>query len=226
MKPDGYKLIKFKERILDFLAEGTYQHTVTAFWEYVLLLKICYKILEKDKQRHIHDHHLYNGYRELSELYYVDGYDSEGDFSERMSTLMEKIYSEYQLKYGSDSNVSLTSPQVTEILYKHDVKSLKKILLNYLKNKDVLWLLFDNIDNGWPTSGLEHEDLLLIRALIDATRKIERQFHNDDLRVRTVVFLRNDVYELLIKETSDRGKEASVILDWTDADLLREVPLL
>lgn len=223
LKPDGYKLIKFKERILQFLAEGTYQHTITAFWEYVLLLEICYKILEKDRQRHIHDHLLYQGYRELSDLYYVEDYDYEGDFSERMSMLMEKIYSEYQSKYGSVENISLSSSQLTELLYKHDVKNLKQILARYLKNKQILWLLFDNIDNGWPTSGLKHEDLLMIRALIDATRKIERQFSSPDLKIRSVVFLRNDVYELLVKETSDRGKEASVILDWTDGDLLREL---
>lgn len=223
LKPDGYKLIKFKERILQFLAEGTYQHTITAFWEYVLLLEICYKILEKDKQRHIHDHRLYDGYRELSELYHEEDYDSEGDFSERMSMLMEKIYSEYQLKYGSDKSVNLSSSEVTELLYKHDVKKLKLQLGRYLENKQILWLLFDNIDNGWPTSGLQHEDLLMIRALIDATRKIERQFSSTNLKVRSVVFLRNDVYELLVKETSDRGKEASVVLDWTDSDLLREL---
>jgi hypothetical protein len=223
LKPDGYKLIKFKERILQFLAEGTYQHTITAFWEYVLLLEICYKILEKDKQRHIHDHSLYDGYRRLADLYRVDGYDSEGDFSERMSMLMEKIYSEYQSKYGDNKSVSLSASEVTELLYKHDVKLLKQQLGSYLENKEVLWLLFDNIDNGWPTSGLQHEDLLMIRALIDATRKIERQFSNSDFKVRSVVFLRNDVFELLVKETSDRGKEASVILDWTDSDLLREL---
>ncbi|WP_431623648.1 P-loop ATPase, Sll1717 family [Enterobacter hormaechei] len=97
------------------------------------------------------------------------------------------------------------------------------MLGRYLNNKQILWLLFDNIDNGWPTSGLKHEDLLMIRALIDATRKIERQFSSPDLKIRSVVFLRNDVYELLVRETSDRGKEASVILDWTDGDLLREL---
>ncbi|WP_422570408.1 P-loop ATPase, Sll1717 family, partial [Erwinia billingiae] len=104
-----------------------------------------------------------------------------------------------------------------------DVKNLKQMLGRYLNNKQILWLLFDNIDNGWPTSGLKHEDLLMIRALIDATRKIERQFSSPDLKIRSVVFLRNDVYELLVRETSDRGKEASVILDWTDGDLLREL---
>lgn len=223
LKPDGYKLVKFKEQILSFLEEGTYQHTITAFWEYVLLLEICYKILEKDKQRHIRDHTLFDGYRELVTLYNVGGYEPEGDFSERMSGLMEKVYSEYQARYKDKEGVRLSSAQVTELLHKHDVLELKKKLIAYMDNKISLWLLFDNIDKGWPTSGLEHEDLLIIRALIDATRKIEQQFGKNELIVNTVVFLRNDVYELLVRETSDRGKEASVVLDWTDPDLLREL---
>tara|TARA_R110002049_G_scaffold246586_1_gene420669 strand:- start:283 stop:2607 length:2325 start_codon:yes stop_codon:yes gene_type:complete len=223
LKPDGYKLIKFKERILAFLEEGTYLHTITAFWEYVLLLEICYKILEKDKKRHIHDHVLYDGYQKLSQIYNVEEYDSDGDFSERMSGLMEKIYSEYESLHSGEHKVSLSSSMVTELLYKHDVKSLRQELISYMGNKGTLWLLFDNIDNGWPTSGLEHNDLLMIRALIDATRKIERVFGKKDLDVKTAVFLRNDVYELLVRETADRGKEASVLLDWTDADLLREM---
>jgi hypothetical protein len=223
LKPDGYKLIKFKEQILSFLEEGTYQHTITAFWEYLLLLEICYKILEKDKERHIRDHLLFDGYRELGALYKIDEYDPEGDFSERMSGLMEKVHSDFRAMYGERDNVRLSSAQVTQLLYKHDVRKLQEKLINYMEHKGSLWLLFDNIDKGWPTSGLKHEDLLIIRALIEATRKIERQFSRNELIVNTIVFLRNDVYELLVKETSDRGKEASVILDWTDPDLLREL---
>jgi hypothetical protein len=93
LKPDGYKLIKFKELILSFLEEGTFQHTIMAFWEYVLLLEICYKILEKDRELHKHDHNLYESYNVLADLYHAEGYETEGDFSERMSTLMKK----YQL---------------------------------------------------------------------------------------------------------------------------------
>ena len=37
------------------------------------------------------------------------------------------------------------------------------------------------------------------------------------------MFLRQDVYELLVAVTSDRGKEARLSLDWTDPDLLREL---
>lgn len=223
LKPDGYKLIKFKELILSFLEEGTFQHTIMAFWEYVLLLEICYKILEKDRELHKHNHALYEPYRALADLYHTDGYEIEGDFSERMGSLMEKISTEYRSKHGSKTNVRLSASNLTEMLYCHDVKELAQQVIDYMSHKEVCWLLFDNIDKGWPTSGLEHEDLLIIRALIDATKKIERQFGKSNITVNTIVFLRNDVYELLVKETSDRGKEASVLLDWTDPDLLREL---
>lgn len=223
LKPDGYKLIKFKELILSFLEEGTYQHTIMAFWEYVLLLEICYKILEKDREQHKRDHTLYEPYRALADLYNADGYETQGDFSERMSSLMEKISTEYRSKYRDQTNVRLNTSNLTEMLYYHDVRDLSKQVTEYMSRKETCWLLFDNIDKGWPTSGLEHEDLMIIRALIDATKKIERQFGRSNVSVNSILFLRNDVYELLVKETSDRGKEASVLLDWTDSDLLREL---
>jgi len=223
LKPEGYKLVKFKELVLSFLEEGTLQHTIMAFWEYVLLLEICHKLLLKDQQRHMTDHVLFEPYKKLSELYDETKYDTEGDFSERITGLIGKIHSEYQNKYGGQENVRLTSAQVTELLYKNDVKLLKDEVLSYMKHKGILWLLFDNIDKGWPATGLEHEDLMMIRALIDSTRKIEKQFGKVNLSVKSIIFLRNDVYELLVKETSDRGKEANVMLDWTDPDLLREL---
>jgi len=223
LKPDGYKLIKFKEKILSYLEEGTFQHTIMAFWEYVLLLEICYKILEKDREQHKHDHTIYKPYCDLADLYNAENNLTEGDFSERMGTLMKKISTEYRAKHTGEENVRLSAGQLTEMLYSHDVRELTKQIIDYMSHKEVCWLLFDNIDKGWPTSGLEHEDLLIIRALIDATKKIERQFNRSKIEVNTIIFLRNDVYELLVKETSDRGKEASVLLDWTDPDLLREL---
>jgi len=223
LKPDGYKLIKFKELILTFLEEGTLQHTIMAFWEYVLLLEICYKILEKDRDQHKRDHDIYEPYRKLYDIYHSEGYETEGDFSERMGVLMDKISTEYKSRHGENKKIRLSLSNLTEMLYCHDVKNLSEQVIDYMRHKDVCWLLFDNIDKGWPTSGLEREDMLIIRALIDATKKIERQFQKSGAQVNTIVFLRNDVYELLIKETSDRGKEASVLLDWTDPDLLREL---
>jgi hypothetical protein len=135
LKPEGYKLIKFKELMLQFLAEGAFQHTIMAFWEYVLLLEIAYKLLEKDKDLHIRDHTIYDAYVEMSSVYRANGYAAEGDFSERMSGLMERISSEYRAKYGGQAENRLSSSQLTELLYLHDIQALETQIISYMQKK-------------------------------------------------------------------------------------------
>ena len=223
LRPDGYQLLKFKETVLKYLGSGALEHTVTAFWEYLLLLEICHKLLEKDRSSYFKDRRLTEPYGELASLYESDRYVSEGDFSERLSRLLQHISEEYQSKYGLDTNRSLTQENITELLYRHDVAKLRDEVSKYLTYKKSLCLLFDNLDKGWPTHGLGSADIAMLRGLLEATRKIERQFQRRYIPCSTLVFLRNDVYELLVSETPDRGKEGRVAIDWSDPDMLREL---
>ena len=78
--------------------------------------------------------------------------------------------------------------------------------------------------NQAPTGGQAAKVPQLNRKSgLDATRKLQKQLEREDIDCRTIVFLRNDIYELLVKNTPDRGKESKVTLDWTDPDLLREL---
>ena len=129
----------------------------------------------------------------------------------------------YEQTYGSREDVALSTPQITELIYSHNIAELRQHLKEYLAQKGTLWILIDGIDKGWPSTGLEGEDLLIIRALIDASRKLEQDFSKAKIEVVPLVFLRNDVYELLVQETSDRGKVTHVRLDWTDRDVMREM---
>lgn len=223
LRPDGYQFIKFKEMVLTYLGRGALEHTVTAFWEYLLLLEVCHKLLEKDRVYHMRDQLLLEPYRKLAALYESDRYVSEGDFSERLSRLLQHITDDYQAKYGTEPGRTLTQQEITELLYRHDVNLLREQVVEYASLKGKIYILFDNLDKGWPTHGLEAADVANLRALLEATRKIERQFERRKIECSTLVFLRNDVYELLVSETPDRGKEGSVVLDWSDPDLLREL---
>jgi hypothetical protein len=224
LKPEGFQLIKFKDIVLTYLEQGTREHTVMAFWEYLLLLEICHKILENDKELHITNHRLTDQYRAMSAQYKADTYVSEGDFAERMLKLTERIIDEFKEAIGiGDRQTRLSGGEITDILYKHDVKGLRKTIQSYLEHKRAVWILFDNIDKGWPARGLESEDVLILRCLINAVAKMEKYLRKENTDCHGIVFLRNDVYELLVDNTADRGKTSRVTLDWTDPDLLREM---
>ncbi len=86
-----------------------------------------------------------------------------------------------------------------------------------------VWILFDNIDKGWRAHGIDEHDLLSLRCLIEAIDKLQRFLRQHQVTAHGVVFIRNDVFDLLLDSMPDRGKVARIALDWTDPELLREV---
>lgn len=223
LKPEGYQLIKLKEEVLEYLSAGSQQYLITAFWEYLLLLEITYKVLEKDKSRHLRDHELTDPYTVLEDLFAGDGYVAEGDFSERLGRLSSSLSDQYKYRFREAGKVKIDASLLTEILYKHNIRELYRKLSDYLQKKGEVWLLFDNIDKGWSVEGVEDIDIFVLRCLIDASRKIERDFRRKSIEFRSIVFIRDDVYSLLMEESADYGKDMRASLDWSDSVLLREV---
>ena len=228
LKPEGYQLVKLKERLLDFLTVGAQQHLITALWEYILLLEITYKILEKDREVHLRNHTLRDPYILLSTIYGDSKLSHEGDFRERLLRLSDKLIQEFLRKYGSRrvegaERLNFTTDQITQVLYHHDIGQLYKALVKYLALKGEIWLLFDNIDRGWSVEGVGEEDVLILRCLINASRKLEREFRSKRLFFRSIVFIRDDVYSLLMEGSSDYGKEMRASLDWSNIELLGQL---
>lgn len=226
LKPDGYQLVKFKDRVLKAMDQGSQEHTITAFWQSVLLLEVARAALQLDKDSHRLNDDLYVDYKQLEDKYKEYGYDSgQGDFAERVTSLIYRIESRFQNDQGSKS-LSLATPEVTALIYDHDIAKLTDALIVYLQKKDSVWILFDNIDKGWTPTGIDASDILTLRSLLDATRKLQRTFSHHHIDAKVLIFIRNDVYELLISQTADRGKEQKVLVDWRDADALRQLVYL
>ena len=164
LKPEGYQLIRLKEDVLDYLAEGARTHLITALFAYVLYLEICYKVLEKDKSKYLRDARLYEPYQTLQKAY-ESGHAGEGDFSERLQVLSRSLVDNFKLTYGqSDRDQRLTSAQVTELVYKHNIKEVRDALSAYLDFKESVWVLFDNLDKGWSAHGLNDEDVTIFEG--------------------------------------------------------------
>ena len=91
LKPEGYQLIKSKRTSSNYLSEGARQHPVTAFWEYLIYPEIAYKLLEKDQKAHRYNRDIHDAYIELSGAYNAKNFSPEGDFSERLAALSERL---------------------------------------------------------------------------------------------------------------------------------------
>jgi len=215
MKPEGYQFTRLREIVLSKLTQGQQEHTMTAFWYYILLTELAHKIIQNEKFPHQAFEEQYNTIKN----YCIDqGIDKSDDFSQRLLQQVEKIC-EDMTKYATDDIANL----ITQRFYSDELKRLTQVLIDYLKQKKEVWILFDNIDKGWPTRGTTGLDIVIVRSLLEATRKLQRQMENKDIDFTSIVFLRTDIYEHLVLETSDKGKETAISLDFDDIEVFKEI---
>src|SRR4030095_1659080 len=225
LNPEGFQLRKFKTLVLERMESGTQEHTITAFWEYLLFLELCHKLLEKDRRIHLHNHILRPKYVELEALYLEDQFISEGDFAERLLRLVEALEDKFVRAGDIGSKILLTRQQIIGFFYQQHLAALRERIIDYLSHKEQVWILFDNIDKGWAAHGVDPSDLLNLRCLIEALRKLSRDLRRASISCNSVVFIRNDIYEVLVNDTPDRGKLNRASLDWTGPDLLIQMLL-
>ena len=219
MKPEGYQFRKLREEVLSKLPEGVQEHTLTAFWTYILLCELCRDVISRDYSWAQRDQERYQTFCELKDLFEALVPNDSGDFSERLLHQVNRISSQFK------SAEKLESDQITELLFTTEIPDLEKVVANYLTHKSEVWMLIDNLDKGWPTRDTSREDILIISGLLDATRKIQRKLEKNNVEMHSLVFLRNDIYNLLVRETSDREKDTAITVDWDDPEAFKELVL-
>jgi hypothetical protein len=218
MKPEGHQFTKLREAVLSKLSPGLQEHTLTAFWNYILLCELAQKVLEEDTSWAQRDPDRFAQFEALRHLYHVVMPDDTGDLSERLLRQIDRLADRFE-RAGAPTE----SRAVTHALFTDDIPALDRAIAAYLCHKETVWLLVDNLDKGWATHGANAADILLIRTLLDATRKLQRQLVEHDVEFHTLVFLRNDIYDLLVRHTPDRDKDTAISLDWDDPALFKEI---
>lgn len=143
LNPEGFQLRKLKTVLLKSLERGTREHTMTAFWEYLLLLEICQKFLEKVRCKRMFDPELAAIVEKLQRNYVQGIPGQEGDFAERMLRLTEAIEDRsraYLQATTGDGSQFLDRNAITGILYTHDIKSLRDDLVQALGRMKQVWI--------------------------------------------------------------------------------------
>ena len=221
LKPESHQLSLFREELRKIVDVGSFDHTLAAFWYFLLLTEVVLTMKREFDFRSRHDQKALEAVTDID--HWVEAYQlgESGDFTTRINRLGRFVIQEID---SAKKRRQTISPEfLTNVIFRGGITELKKAILKHSTTKSTFVLLFDNIDKGWPTSGVDEFDVRLVRLLIETLDKVKRDLASAQRDFHSVVFLRNDIYELLVSATPDRGKAGQVRIDWTDRAKLKQV---
>jgi hypothetical protein len=221
LKPESHQLSLFRQELLKLVDLGVFDHTLAAFWYFLFLSEALNTIRREYVHRSKSDYNALSALVEIERALSEYGVTESGDFTSRINRLSRSVIEEIQAE--KQKGRSLSPERITNIIFRGGIVQLKELILKHTNSKTTQLLLFDNIDKGWPTNGVEKFDIRLVRILIETLDKIRRDFDAADRQFSSVVFLRNDIYERLVDDTPDRGKAGQIRIDWNDRAKLRQV---
>ena len=217
LAPENYQLIKLKEFVLSKLGLGTRKEFISAFWEYIVLLEIANKLLEKDAKRAKFDSRIMEKFDRLLSAYNSRVDTGSGDFSERLTRLADRIVERFNAERPDES---ISSGKLLEIVYGAEIRSLREEIFSYLRIKGIVFFLFDNIDRFWTQAGFDSTDALIIVGLIEGLQELKKRFRRADIEFDWTTFIRSDVFEFVVKGMADYGKVPVASVEWNDVDLI------
>jgi hypothetical protein len=217
LRPSTHNLSELRHELLSISNQGIFDHTIAAFWSYILYTEILLKIREYTIPESVRNFDLQNRIRNLETELELDDVIVSGDFTSRLNTAISDVLN--VIKAG-DFDTSGGMKTITNLVYETAIPKLRDLVCEFADQFDEVTILIDDIDKGWPPKQLESHDILTIKHLIEALRRIERDLRRKDVKFRSLLFLRGDVYEMLVDNTADRGKYNPITVDWSDQSQL------
>ena len=216
LRPEGNQFARLREFVDGRLSAGVQEFTFTGFWTYLLLTEIARKILENDKSLARRDPDRLRAYQRLQEVYADHNPGEFVDFPQRLVYYVDRLVAQEDLS-------TMTGELLMQSLYAGEAIPLREAVTEYLQHKHSVWLLIDNLDKSWPIGGATSIDILLIRSLLEATRKLRNQLEDRSVEFSCLVFLRSDIHERLLEDTPDKGKDTAIRLEWSDPESFERV---
>ncbi|MDE0070599.1 MAG: hypothetical protein OXO48_12860 [Caldilineaceae bacterium] len=206
--PDDFQL----ERVKIFLEDATDlpdpRFIFQSIWNYVLTTEILKALAEKTDW-------LYYSPDDVSRNYLRSFYDSEYDrlaldFGRRVVLVLESIKPS-----SPDMTVEERRLNAEEALKELRNYDLGRRLKEFAKDERIsFFVVADDLDKHWLANTTQSIDLLL--GLIEEVAKMQRFFGT---YLKIVLFLREDIYDVLARFDDDFSKRDILRMEWTPSNL-------
>lgn len=208
-----------RQALLAVVNVGVFDHTIAAFWQYVIYVEVLLKIREMVLLRARNDFELQEKIRQIEQTFSFTESMVSGDFTSRLVTAVREVIRAAE----HIDNTADVRGQLTNIMFVEPIPRLRDAIVSLSNFFSDIVVLIDDLDKGWPPRQVETHDVATIKHLIEVLNRIQRDLTRRKIEFRHLVFLRSDIYERLVEQTSDRGKYNVIKLDWSDPEQLRNL---
>jgi hypothetical protein len=210
-------LTEIREALLSIVSAGVFEHTIHAFWQYVIYVEVLLKIREMTLLRARNSFPLQERIRSIETEFELTESVVSGDFTSRLGSVITRVLSIVsELKDAVDIRSKLTN-----VMFETPIHRLREAIISFNDIYQEIHLLIDDLDKGWPPIRVQTHDVATVRHLIEALNGIQRDLARRRVTFKHLVFLRSDVYERLVEQTADRGKYNVIKIDWSEPEQLR-----
>lgn len=221
LRPASHDLSEMREALLSVMTAGVFDHTVAAFWQYILYFEIILKLREMVLPKSRVNFELQKSLADLEDKFSLNDQVVSGDFTSRLKSAVDKVI---QIAAHTKNPENLRS-ELTNLMFESPIPSLRDAIVEMKQHFDSIHILMDDLDKGWPAKRVEEQDVIMVKHLIETLQKIRRELAKKDVELQHLLFLRRDIYERLVELTSDRGKYNVINVDWSDPAQLENLIL-
>ena len=219
LRPASHNLSEMRQALLDVLSAGVFDHTIAAFWQYILYVEILLEIRKMTLPRSKNDFSLQERIRNMEDEFALSDSIVSGDFTSRLNTAVKEVV---RITKEIREPIELRS-RLTNIMFENPISKLRKAVHGFADQYSYILVLIDDLDKGWPARKVEQHDIVMVRHLIEVLNRVQRDLGRQGTEMKHLLFLRSDIYENLIEATSDRGKYNLIEVDWSDQEQLRHL---
>lgn len=219
LRPASHNLSEMREAVLSVVSAGVFDHTIAAFWQYILYVEIILKIREIALPASRNDFQIQERIRKVEDDFSLGENVVSGDFTSRLDTVVHEVIAATK---KVDDATELRE-RITNFMFENPIPSLRDAVSSFRDFSDEIIVLIDDLDKGWPPRQVESQDVSLVKHLIEVLNRIQRDLGKRDINFKHLIFLRSDIYERLVEETSDRGKYNVISVDWSDPEQLKHL---
>jgi len=219
LRPASHNLSEMREAILTIVKAGVFDHTIYAFWQYIVYVEILLKIREMALLPSRNSFPVQERIRAIESEFSLSEEVVSGDFTSRLDTAVKHVI-------GVSRRVSTASDlrsELTNFMFEKPIHRLREAVISFSDFYEHITVLIDDLDMGWPPKRVEAHDVGTVKHLIEVLNRIQRDLGKRKVDFKHMMFLRSDIYERLVEQTSDRGKYNLIKVDWSDPEQLRHL---